>query len=558
MFEFKLPDLGEGIHEGEILKWYVESGDTINEDDPLVEIETDKAAVTIPSPRSGKIASRSGDVGDTVSVGEVIVVIDEKGEAEAEKREKKAEAEEEKAKEKKPEKEEEEKGEEGPEEGEPEKEEKPEKKTRESERKKETEKGEKEREKEEEKKKAEEKKEPEKITGALEPEETEKPKKEEKAPDKKAKEKSEGGESEKEKEPEKKKKEPEKKKETEKGGEEPEEGEPEKEQRPEKAKGEGIVPATPATRRLARELGVDLKKVEPSGPGGRVTYDDVKRFAGEAPPKKGAPSKADEGRKAEAEYAARAASAIPFLDIESLPDFSEWGETERVPLRSIRRKVAHKMVTSMVLIPHVTHMDEADVTDLEKLRRKEKERVKERSEGRLTLLAFVVKAVAAGLRAAPGFNASIDPFNEEIVYKKYYNIGIAVDTGKGLVVPVIKEADCKSVMRISEDITRLSGAARENDLEVSDLRGGTFSITNVGPLGGTALVPIINYPESAILGMGKVQQKPVVREGEIVIRSVLPLALSFDHRIADGADAARFVSEMVRHLENPDLLLLET
>lgn len=459
MFEFKLPDLGEGIHEGEILKWYVKPGDTIAEDDPLVEIETDKAAVTIPSPRSGKVVSLSGDVGDTVNVGDVIVVIDESGEGEAEEKKKKAE-----------------KAEEEPEEKEL-------------------------------KRKAEEiepEKKAEKITGRLEPEE-------EKAA-------------------------------------------------AQKAKPEGVVPAAPATRRLARELGVDIRKVRPSGPGGRVTSDDVQRFAsGErAPGKEEAPPEAEVVRKAEAEYAAHAASAIPFLDIEPLPDFSEWGKIERVPLRSIRRKVAHKMVTSMVLIPHVTHMDEADVTDLEEFRKKERKRHEGRPGEHLTLLAFVVKAVAAGLKAAPAFNASVDPFNEDIVYKKFYNIGVAVDTGKGLVVPVIKQADCKSILQISEDITRLSGAARDGSLEVADLRGGTFSITNVGPLGGTALVPTINYPESAILGMGRVQQKPVVRDGEIVIRSVLPLALSFDHRIADGADAARFVSEVVRHLSDHNLLLLET
>ncbi len=472
MFEFKLPDLGEGIHEGEILKWYVEPGETIAEDDPLVEIETDKAAVTIPSPRSGKIVSLSGDVGDTVNVGDVIVVIDERGEAEAEKREEK----------------------------EPEKAEK------------EPEKAEKEPEKKELKRKAEEKepeKKAERITGRLEPKE-ERPEKEKAAA--------------------------------------------------KQAKPEGVVPAAPATRRLARELGVDVRKIKPSGPGGRVTSDDVQRFASgeKAPGVEEAPPEAEAARKAEAEYAAHAASAIPFLDIEPLPDFSEWGKIERVPLRSIRRKVAHKMVTSMVLIPHVTHMDEADVTDLEEFRKKERKRHEGRPGEHLTLLAFVVKAVAAGLKAAPAFNASVDPFKEDIVYKKFYNIGVAVDTGKGLVVPVIKQADCKSILQISEDITRLSGAARDGSLEVADLRGGTFSITNVGPLGGTALVPTINYPESAILGMGRVQQKPVVRDGQIVIRSLLPLALSFDHRIADGADAARFVSEVVRHLSDHNLLLLET
>ena len=178
--------------------------------------------------------------------------------------------------------------------------------------------------------------------------------------------------------------------------------------------------------------------------------------------------------------------------------------------------------------------------------------------GKLTLMSFVIKAVTAGLRAAPAFNASLDPFREEIVYKKYYNIGFAADTGRGLVVPVVRGTERKSIREISAEIAEKAALAREGQLPAEDMRGGTFTITNVGPLGGTALLPTINYPEVAILGMGKVQDKPVVRDGEIVIRKILPLTLAFDHRIADGADAARFVSELIRHLSDPNLLLLET
>jgi pyruvate dehydrogenase E2 component (dihydrolipoamide acetyltransferase) len=308
-------------------------------------------------------------------------------------------------------------------------------------------------------------------------------------------------------------------------------------------------------------MGVDINAVPPTGPGGRVTPEDVKRFAEGGPaaaPAEAAPVAAPAGAAAETEYAAHAASAIPFLDIEPLPDFEQFGEVEREKLRSIRRKVAHKMVTSMTLVPHVAHMDEADVTQLEDFRKREKERRSGQPGANLTLLSFVVKAVTAGLKATPAFNASLDPFQEEIVYKKYYNIGIAVDTGKGLVVPVVQNTDRKSIMQIAQDISDVAGRGREGKLEMSDIRGGTFTITNVGPLGGTALIPTINYPEVAILGMGKVQEKPVVRDGQIVIRKILPLTLSFDHRIADGADAARFVSELVRHLSDPNLLLLET
>jgi pyruvate dehydrogenase E2 component (dihydrolipoamide acetyltransferase) len=216
------------------------------------------------------------------------------------------------------------------------------------------------------------------------------------------------------------------------------------------------------------------------------------------------------------------------------------------------------MTTSKLLVPHVAHMDDADVTELEQFRLRERERRSGKPGGRLTLLAFVVKAVSAGLRAAPAFNTSLDPFKEEIVYKRYYNIGIAADTGRGLVVPVIRETDRKSIMQIAADIERLAEEAREGTIASDELRGGTFTITNVGPLGGTALIPAINYPEVAILGMGRVQEKPVVRDGEIVIRKILPLTLAFDHRVADGADAARFVAELARQLSDPNLLLLET
>jgi pyruvate dehydrogenase E2 component (dihydrolipoamide acetyltransferase) len=319
------------------------------------------------------------------------------------------------------------------------------------------------------------------------------------------------------------------------------------------------VPAAPATRRLARELGVDIETITGTGPAGRVTPEDVKLAAeGKAPTIPIVEEVKAIEKRAEAEFAAHAASAIPFLDIDPLPDFEKWGPVEKEALRSIRRKVAHKMVTSMILVPHVAHMDEADVTLLEEFPHREKDRRKGQPGGHLTLLAFVIKAVTAGLKETSAFNASLDPFKEEIVYKKYYNLGIAADTGKGLVVPVIKNTDRKSIMEISREIEDLAKRAREGKLEVSELQGGTFTITNVGPLGGTALIPTINYPEVAILGMGRVQEKPVVREGQIVIRKMLPLTLAFDHRIADGADAARFVSEMVRQLSDPNLLLLET
>jgi pyruvate dehydrogenase E2 component (dihydrolipoamide acetyltransferase) len=246
---------------------------------------------------------------------------------------------------------------------------------------------------------------------------------------------------------------------------------------------------------------------------------------------------------------------IPFYDLEPMPDFERWGPVVREPLRSIRRKIAKKMVTSLVVVPHVIHMDEADVTDLEAFRRRYIERHPDGPKP--SLLAFVVKAVTAGLRRAPMLNASLDPDRAEIVYKRYYNVGLAADTPKGLIVPVVREADRKSVVELAGEIAALAAQARAGEIALDSLQGGTFTITNIGPLGGIALAPAINYPEVAILGMGRAQDKPVVRDGRIVVRRMLPLTLSFDHRVADGGDAARFVGFVVRLLSDPESLLLE-
>jgi len=448
MYEFKLPDLGEGIHEGEILKWHVTPGETVAEDAPLVDVETDKAAVTIPSPRAGKVVTVAGDVGDIVETGQVIAVIDDgaAGEAVASPAAEAAPA----------------------------------------------------------------------IGRAAEEMPAGLPGEEEPVPAAPA---ARTGT-------------------TQPGS--PIPGRP--------------VPAAPATRRLARELGVDIGTVTGTGPGGRVLPEDVRAAAeGRAP----AAAAAAGGAEAPAAIPAGGGTGIPFLDIEPLPDFSRWGPVETEPLRSIRRRVAVKMTTSMILVPHVAHMDEADVTELEEFRSRVRDENLERGGGRLTLLSFVIRAVTAGLKAAPAFNASLDPFAGLIVYKKYYNIGFAADTGRGLVVPVIKDADQKSVNEISRELAEKAAAARAGKLPLEDMQGGTFTITNVGPLGGTALIPTINYPEVAILGMGRVQEKPVVRDGEIVIRKMLPLTLAFDHRIADGADAARFVGELVRWLSDPKQLLID-
>jgi pyruvate dehydrogenase E2 component (dihydrolipoamide acetyltransferase) len=468
VYEFKLPDLGEGIHEGEIITWHVEVGDRIEEDAPLVEIETDKVTVTIPSPKAGTIKKRNGKVGDTIETGQVIVVIDT--------------------------------GEDGADA-------------------------------------------PEKPREAEEKQETKSEGKEEKVEDQAEKE----GQA----EPEEK--------------EEPPEAKPGRRERPSQTP----VPAAPATRRLARELSVDINTLEGSGPTGRVIDEDVRRAAkGEAPEARHqgveAESKQETARPAAREQdeqpgppAPSGEAPLPFLDLDELPDFERYGEVERVPLRSIRRRTARRMMTSMTLIPHVAHMDEADVTELETHRRQMRERYAERIGAKLTPLVFVVKALVAALKLFPAFNASLDPFRQEIVYKKHFHIGIAVDSGAGLVVPVVRDADRKSMVEIAREIERLAKKAREGALEVADMQGGTCTVTNVGVIGGTSFIPAINYPESAILGMAGLQQRPVVRDGRVVVRTMLPLTLSFDHRVTDGADAARFMNALKAALEDVNLLGLE-
>ena len=467
MYEFKLPDLGEGIHEGELLKWHVAVGDTIREDEPLVDVETDKAAVTIPSPRGGKIAALNGGVGDTLTVGSVIAVIDDGSGGAAARA-------------------------------------------------------------------------PATKPAAAAPAPAPKPApqpapapvaaKPGPAPAKPAA--------------------------------PPPPAVPAAKPGPaDDFVATGPIAAAPAVRREARELGIDLRRVRGSGPAGRIVAEDLHRYAAALSAAAGAgvePEPEAEAGYDEPPHATPGTPVgIPFFELEPLPDFSAFGETEREALRSIRRKVARRMVTSMVMVPHVALLDDADVTELDTFRRREQERRAGQPGARLSLLSFVVKSIATGLVDFPMFNASIDPFKEELVYKKYYSVGIATDTPKGLMVPVVKNADRKSISEIAAEIEQLALRARAGAIDVADLRGGTFSITNVGPLGGKGLIPTINYPECAILGMGRAEQRPVVRDGQIVVRTILPLTLTFDHRIADGADAARFMGAVIRRLSDPLGWLLE-
>jgi pyruvate dehydrogenase E2 component (dihydrolipoamide acetyltransferase) len=325
----------------------------------------------------------------------------------------------------------------------------------------------------------------------------------------------------------------------------------------------GLPPAaTPATRRLARELGVDLVGLRGTGPGGRIVDDDVRAAVGgrtTALPAATSGVRAAESAAAAPAPAAPVEAARPLVALTALPPlprFEQWGPVEREPLRGIRRRSAEHLSLAWAAIPHVTQHDQADVTELETMRRRQQTRSRD-TWGDLTLTVFLVKAVAMALRGHPRFNASLDHGTGELVLKRYYNIGVAVDTEQGLVVPVMRGVEGKGIRDLAAELAQLVTRAREGKATIEDLRGGTFTVTNTGALGGTGATPIINYPEVAILGVGRARQTPVVRDGGIVPRLVLPLSLAFDHRVIDGMEAARFSTDLVGLLEAPERLLLE-
>jgi len=416
-YEFKFPDIGEGLTEGEIVRWLVKEGDEVKEGQPLVEVETDKALAEIPSPKTGVILKILAKEKEIVKVGQVIVVFGEKGEALA-------------------------------------------------------------------------------------------------APPPRPKSVGVVGEL---------------------------------EEAPEEILATEVKPkvekpvlvsehiqATPAVRALAKELGVDINKVQGTGPEGRVLEKDVRPFA--------------EGKEKPVEEVKKPTK---------VKKYDLYGYVDRIPLRGVRRSIAKAMVKSKYTAPHVTAMDEADVTALWKIREKEK-KMAEKKGIKLTILPFIIKAVIAGLVEHPYLNASLDDENEEIILKKYFNIGVATDTPEGLMVPVVKNAKDKSILQLAQELTQLAEKARNRTIDLADLKGGTFTISNYGALGGIYATPIINYPEVAILGVGKIKDTPVVRNGKIVVRKILSLALSFDHRVVDGGEGARFLNTVIAHLEDPDLILLET
>ncbi len=383
-FDFVLPDLGEGITEGEIRKWLVKEGNAIEEHQTVLEIETDKAVVEVPSPKKGTVLKINKEEGDIAKVGEVLMTIAETGE-----------------------------------------EQKPEEKKSVS------------------------------VVGVLPEEEEE-------------------------------------------------------------------VLATPSVRALAKELGVKLESIKGSGPGGSITKEDVQEAA-------------DKGKKTE----------------------DQFGAMERIPLKGLRRTIAKNLLIAQKTTASVTGMDEADITELWNLREKEKKPIQEKGM-HLTFMPFFIKAVYHALLEHPLLNASIDDEREEITIKKYYNFGIAVDTPEGLMVPVVKDAGKKTILELAIEIQNLGQKARERKIKLEEIKGSTFTITNYGHFGGWFATPIINYPDVAILGIGKISDKPWVKDGQIVIRKILPLSLTFDHRVTDGVDASKFLTKVMQYLEDPALLFIES
>lgn len=298
-----------------------------------------------------------------------------------------------------------------------------------------------------------------------------------------------------------------------------------------------VAPAAPSVRRFAREIGIDINKVNGSGPRGRISIEDIKKFS--------------RARAKEAPTPGLAGFSVP-----QLPDFSKWGQIERKPMSPIRQKTAENMITSWLSVARVTQYDKADITELEEHRKKFSNKV-EGAGGKLTVTAVLLKVVASALKTFPQFNASIDVAKNEIIYKKYYHVGVAVDTDRGLLVPVIRDVDKKNILQLSVALTESAEKARSKKLSLEEMQGGTFTITNLGGIGGTAFSPIVYYPQVAILGISRSSMEPVYVDGKFEPRLMLPLSLSYDHRLIDGADAARFLRWVAEALKDPFLIALE-
>jgi pyruvate dehydrogenase E2 component (dihydrolipoamide acetyltransferase) len=299
------------------------------------------------------------------------------------------------------------------------------------------------------------------------------------------------------------------------------------------------IPAAPMVRRLARELGVDIYEVKGTGPGGRISEDDVKAHT-----------------KQLLVTAVSAAQVPRALAEPKLPDFAKWGKIERVSMRAVRRKTAEHLREAWNTIPHVTQNDRADITELEQLRARFAPKAEE-AGGKMTVTAIALKIIASALKIFPQFNASIDMERSEIIYKQYVNIGVAVDTERGLLVPVLRDVDKKNIVELAAEMSQLSKKAREKKLTPEEMEGGTFTITNLGGIGGTGFSPIVNHPEVAILGLSRSRTEPEWINGKFEPRVILPLSLSYDHRLIDGADAARFLRWVAEAFEQPFLLSVQ-
>lgn len=459
--EYKLPDLGENVEGGDVLNVLVKSGQSIAEEESLLELETDKAVLEVPSTFTGTIQEILVKDGDHVTVGQTVLTYDPAQTA--------------------------------------------------------------------------------KDTGKKEAKRAEKPKSKEaekKVGKKAAKAAQEAEQTEREKpaasrKPERKAPQPvpaaRKHRETpaEPAGKVVEFSRPS----PQESR---QVAAAPSVRRLAREIGVDIHAVEGTGPRGRISRDDVKAHA----------------------QRRLSAGPTPVAPAGTLPDFSRWGEVRRERMSAVRRATAHHMARSWSQIPHVTQVDECDITDLE-ARRGHYAVQTESDGGKLTVTAIILKVLASALRKYPQFGASLDLSSEEIIYKDYIHIGVAVDTPRGLLVPVIRNADQKNIRQLSRELKELAGKARDAKLDLEEMQGGCITITNLGGIGGTSFSPVVNWPEVAILGVSRAATRPLHKGGDWIPRLVLPLSLSYDHRLIDGADAARFLRWICQALEEPFLLALE-
>ena len=305
---------------------------------------------------------------------------------------------------------------------------------------------------------------------------------------------------------------------------------------PEPTSTDDPVPAAPSTRRLAREIGVDIAQVQGTGPGGRISIDDVKAHSKKL-------------------HAARATGTAPAA-AAPLPDFSQWGAVERQPVTKVREITAERLAQAWATIPQVTQFDKADMTSLEKWRAAYGKKA-EAAGGKLTPTAILIKVLGIALKVFPQFNASIDMAQREVVYKRYFHIGIAVDTPHGLLVPVVRDVDQKNIIELAVELSELAQKTRERKIGPADMQGGSMTISNVGTMGGTAFTPIVNPPEVAILGVARSQVEPTYIDGQLQPRTLLPLSLSYDHRLIDGADGARFLRWVCTALEDPFIALLE-